>query len=190
MTSTQDDLLVLVRQGDSGALNNLFNLVYSELRKLAGSLMRRERGHHTLQPTALVSEAYMRLLQQSNLNVNDEKHFIALTGRLMRQILVDYARARCAVKRGSGAERLTLSAAEGHNVDLDTSQMLGLDEALTKLANLNERQAKVVELKYFGGLSNEEVASALDCSTGTVKRDWVIAKAWLFRELSDDSLKL
>lgn len=190
MATTQDDLLNLVRQGDTGALNNLFNVVYTELRGLAGSLMRRERGHHTLQPTALVSEAYMRLLQQSHLNVNDEKHFIALTGRLMRQILVDYARARCAVKRGSGIERVTLSAAEGHNVDLDTTQMLGLDAALEKLSQLNERQAKVVELKYFGGLSNEEVAAALDCSTGTVKRDWVVAKTWLFRELNDNNLNL
>lgn len=175
-------LLQSYQQGNADALGELFPMLYQELRKLASSLMRREKAEHTLQATALVNEAYMRLVHQSAVPLADKKHFIAIAGRVMRQVLVDYARAKKAEKRGGDNIRVTLSAAENQE-EVELAEILAIDQALQKLAELNERQARVVELRYFTGLDLEETAQVLGCSTGTVKRDWNVAKAWLYREL-------
>ena len=159
-------------------------LVYDELRRLAASYLRRERPGQTLQATALVNEAYIRLIGEKAQNWQNRTHFLAIAALSMRQILVQRARARNAAKRGGDPQRITLdeqllpASAQGGELDL-----LALDEALDKLARLDERQAKIVELRYFGGLSVEEAAEALGISPATVKRDWTLARAWLKKEL-------
>jgi len=159
-------------------------LVYDELRRLAASYLRRERPGQTLQATALVNEAYIRLIAEKAHNWQNRTHFLAIAALSMRQILVQRARTRKAVKRGGDPQRITLDeqllpAASGKG-EVD---VLALDTALEKLAALNERQAKIVELRYFGGLSVEEAAEALGISAATVKRDWTLARAWLKKEL-------
>lgn len=158
-------------------------LVYNELRRVAGRYMRGERPDHTLQPTALVHEAYLRLVGQREVAWQNRSHFFAVASRLMRNILVDHARARQAHKRGGQDQKVTfdeaLERAGGESTDL-----LALDEALTHLAERDPRQARMVELRFFGGLSEKEAAEVLGISVRTVKRDWAVARAWLYREIS------
>jgi RNA polymerase sigma factor (TIGR02999 family) len=169
------------RGGDAAAMQHLLPLVYDELLRIARNHLRKERADHTLQTTALANEACLRLMQHGFRDVRDRCHFIALLSNSMRQILVDHARARLANKR-QGGWRVTLSdeivAGDSNEIDV-----LAVDEALGRLAELDSQQARVVELRYFGGLSISETASALDISEATVKREWAIARAWLHREL-------
>jgi RNA polymerase sigma-70 factor, ECF subfamily len=182
--SATEQLLSRASQGDPKAVAELMPLVYDELRRLAASYIRRERPGQTLQATALVHEAYVRLIGEKAQTFQNRKHFLAIAALSMRQILVQRARTRKAAKRGGDPERITLddqlipSLAPNSQVDL-----IALDTALQKLAALDQRQAKVVELRYFGGLSVEEAAEVLDISPATIKRDWTLARAWLKREL-------
>jgi RNA polymerase sigma factor (TIGR02999 family) len=181
----QADLTQLLRrwgEGDANALDALAPLVQSELRALAAAYLRRERRGHTLQPTALVNEAYLRLFDQTRVRFENRAHFFGLAAQLMRRILVDHARQRRAAKRGGGAVRVTLhdEHAMGDGPELD---LLELDAALDELAGLSARQARVVELKFFGGLAIDECATALDVSHATVERDWTVARAFLRRKL-------
>jgi RNA polymerase sigma factor (TIGR02999 family) len=176
------------RQGDEDALNALLPLVYDEMRRLAGSYLRNEGSGHTLQPTALAHEAYIRLLDQRQVSWQNRAHFMGLAAQAMRRILVDHARRRDAQKRGGGAVRVTLEDADAAGEALASALPLDvpaeeLDQALDRLARLDERQARVVELRFFTGLSIEETGEALGVSPATVKRDWTLARAWLHREL-------
>lgn len=173
-------LLVRWKNGDRNALDQLLPLVYEELRRLARSYLRRERSQHTLQSTALVHEAYLRLVDQ-NVDWQSRAHFFGIAAQMMRRILVDHARARHAAKRGDGL-KVTLdegmAQAEAQSLDV-----LALDRALNELVKLDEQQGKVVELRYFAGLSIEETAEAMSISAATVKREWTMAKAWLARAI-------
>jgi RNA polymerase sigma factor (TIGR02999 family) len=160
-------------------------LVYDELRALAASHMRRERSDHTLQPTALVHEAFMRLLRLPEGAVQNRVHFFALAAMAMRRVLADHARRHRAAKRGGGAARVDLDVADGAAGPRDVAAD-DLDAALDDLARLDPRHARIVELRFFGGLSIEETAEVLEISPATVKRDWVLARAWLHRELLGD----
>ncbi len=176
------------RAGDSFALDRLMPVVLGELRRLARIHMRGEARDHTLQPTALVNEAYLRLTQLHEMNWQDRTHFFAMSSRLMRRVLVDAARARRAGKRGRNVVRVTLDdsrLADAHHAD--APDVLALDVALTELAERDERKARVVELRFFGGLSVEETAAALDVSVETVARDWRFAKLWLRRAIAGRS---
>jgi RNA polymerase sigma factor (TIGR02999 family) len=178
------ELLNAWSQGDPGALDRLIPLVYGELRKLAHHYLRAERSGATLQSTALVHEAYLRLVKQEPVDWQSRSHFFGVASRLIRQILVDQARKRNAARRGSGDLRLVWELSDGSpagEVDL-----LLLDNALTGLAHLDERQSRIVELRFFGGLSVEETAVALGISERTVKREWASAKAWLFQQLAGE----
>jgi len=180
-------LLQRSRAGDHDALNELLPLVYDDLRVQAARLFKNEGRVITLQPTALVSEAYMRLVGSRRIQWNDRNHFFAVASRLMRQILVDYARARNADKRGGLHTPVTLSHADSDVRDDEEARMvdiLNLDDLLDRLAARNARQAQVVELRIFAGLSVEEAAETLDVSPRTVKTDWQLARAWLARELA------
>jgi len=171
-----------VSRGRRDALDRLVPIVYDELRRIAHGQLRRERPGHTLSTTALVHEAYLRLLNVHQVQWLDRAHFCATAARVMRRVLIDYARARQRQKRGGGAVRVSLTDA----VDLpnaQTNDLLELDEALTRLEALGERQYRVVECRCFGGLSVEETAAVLGVSAATVKRDWTFARAWLNREL-------
>lgn len=176
------DLLLAWSEGDRQAFDRLVPLVYAELRRQARVQLAREREAHTLQPTALVHEAFLRLVDQRSARWQNRAQFFGVSAQLMRRILVDHARARDAAKRGGGAVRISLDEAPEAAASPETDVLL-LDEALERLASLDERQARVVELRYFGGLSVEEAAAVLDVSEITIKRDWAMAKAWLFREL-------
>jgi len=169
--------------GDGNAASKLLPLVYDELRSLAARYMRSERRDHTLQPTALVHEAYVRLVDASQIDLRGKTHFFALAALQMRRALVEHARGRGALKRGGSANRVTLDDAHAV-VTGGVVDMLALDEALGKLSRDSPRQCRVVELRFFGGLSVEEAAQFLDVSPGTVKGDWRVAKAWLARELT------
>jgi RNA polymerase sigma-70 factor (ECF subfamily) len=180
-------LLVQWSKGDSQALDALIPLVYSELRRLARHYLQQEKQGHTLSSTALVHEAYMRLVKQKDVTWQSRAHFFGVASQMMRRILVDHARRRGYAKRGGGALTLALDAA------VTTSQqreidLVALDDALVGLAKLDERQSRMVELRFFGGLSIEETSEVLGVSTPTVKRDWASARAWLFREISRGSL--
>jgi RNA polymerase sigma factor (TIGR02999 family) len=174
--------------GDEEALNVLMPLVHRELRQLARQHMRGERHGHTLQATALVSEAYLRLLELKQIQWEDREHFFAVAARLMRRILVDAARARSAQKRGVGEQAVPLEEAQSAGSDPE-SELLFVDEALQSLQAVDKRKAQVVELRVFMGLSVEESAGVLGVSTETVKRDWRLAKAWLKRELEPAALR-
>jgi RNA polymerase sigma factor (TIGR02999 family) len=169
--------------GDPNAASRLLPLVYDQLRALAGKYMQGERPDHTLQPTALVHEAYLRLIDADRIDLQGKTHFFALAATQMRRILAEHARARKAAKRGGGARRVTLSDAKAFRED-GVVDMLALDEAMDRLTLESPRQSRVVELRYFGGLSVEETARILDLSASTIKGDWRMAKAWLARELS------
>jgi RNA polymerase sigma factor (TIGR02999 family) len=178
------DLLARARGGESSALEELVPHVYAELRRIAGRHMRRERPGQTLQATALVHEAYIRLFKDEELSFENRAHFFGIAARAMRQILVEHARSRDARKRGGGLRRVTLDEglASGQPAHVD---LLALDEALERLATRSAAQARIVELRFFGGLTNEETAAALGVSPATVKRAWTMARAWLFRELTE-----
>jgi RNA polymerase sigma factor (TIGR02999 family) len=170
------------RSGKEGAFEELAPLVYRELRGLAAAYLRRERPNHTLQATALVHEAYLRLVDQARLDSHSQAHFFAISANLMRQILVDHARARRAAKRGGGNKvSVHDSAAAVPPLDLD---LLSLDVALEKLARLDPRQTQIVEMRFFAGFTEDEIARVLDIAPITVKRQWAIAKAFLYRELA------
>lgn len=171
--------------GDEQALERLTPLVYQELRRIARRYMARERPNHTLQATALVNEAYLRLMDAKGVSWHDRAHFFAISARAMRRILIDLARARNYQKRGGGEERLTLEESaviQGQ----PAPDLVALDDALNVLAEMDPRRSQVVELRFFGGLSVEETAAVLKVSPETVKRDWKLAKAWLLRELSGE----
>ena len=168
--------------GDDAALAELTPLVYEELRRLAHHYMEGERPDHTLQTTALVSEAYLRLADQTSPSWQNRAHFFAVAARAMRQILVSYARSNRAQKRGGGGARIELDEAAILSPE-QSKEIVDLHEALERLGTLDSRKARVVELKYFGGLNHEEIAEVMKISTVTVRRDWVFAKAWLYDEL-------
>jgi RNA polymerase sigma-70 factor (ECF subfamily) len=171
--------------GDSGALDQLMPIVYSELRAVAARYLRRERQDHTLQPTALVNETYLRLIDQKQANWQNRAHFVGVAAQMMRRILVDHAKSRNRAKRGGGASRVQLDDAVALGEER-ADDLVELDQALTALAAFDERKSRVVEMKYFGGLSVEETAEVLQISTVTVARDWKLAKAWLYTHIKDD----
>jgi RNA polymerase sigma factor (TIGR02999 family) len=177
-------LLVRASEGDSRAADELLPLVYGKLRALAAELMQRERVDHTLQPTALVHEAYLKLIDQTRARWEDRAHFFSVAAQALRRILVDHARGHARVKRGGARTKMQLDegliAAYEQTIDL-----LELDDAMDRLAEQDGQRARVVELRFFGGLTIEEAASVLDVSTRTVERQWRYARAWLYRELSD-----
>lgn len=177
------ELLLAWGEGDRQALDRLVPLVYAELKRQAGRQLARERGSHTLQPTALVHETVLRLVDQRSARWKNRAQFHGVAAQLMRRILVDHARSRGAAKRGGDALRISLDDAPEAAAPPETD-VLVLHQALERLAALDERQAEVVELRYFGGLSIEEVAVVQQVSEITVKRDWAMAKAWLYRELT------
>jgi RNA polymerase sigma factor (TIGR02999 family) len=175
-------LLGALKRGDSAAESRLIELVYQEFHARAQHYMRAERPDHTLQPTALVNEAYLRLMQDQSLDFHSRAHFFAAASLVMRRVLVDHARARAAMKRPDAKRKVELEdflAAETPRID----QMLMLDEALTRLHAMDPRQARLVEMRYFGGLTEEEAAAVLGVSVRTVKRDWTSARAWLQSQL-------
>lgn len=175
-------LLLRIADGDAAGMERLLPLVYDELHRLAAGQLRRERPDHTLSPTALVHEAYLRLTGGAPVDWRGRGHFFGVAAQAMRRILVDHARRRSRQKR-SGQLAVTLEPELDHVADASSEEVLAVDEALERLAELDARQARVVELRYFVGLSIEETAAALDISPATVKRDWTIARAWLHREL-------
>jgi RNA polymerase sigma-70 factor (ECF subfamily) len=181
-------LLIGWSNGDKQALDTLVPLVYDELRRQASRYLRRERMGHTLQTTALIHEAYLRLVDQRNVHWQNRAHFFGIAAQLMRRILVDHARAKKRAKRGGSDVRISLSEATlkspAQNLDI-----VALDEALERLAEIDEQQSKIVELRFFSGLTVEETAEVLSISTATVKRDWSMAKAWLHREISGEVIK-
>ena len=183
----QSGVTVLLRRwsaGDAGALDSLLPAVQDELRRLARSYMRRERDGHTLEPTALVNEAYLRLVDQRDVRWASRGHFFAIAAQAMRRVLVDHARGHVAAKRGGGAERVTLSGMADAQPERSGIDVLWLNEALERLAKLDARQAQVVELRYFAGMSVEEVAEVLEISPATVKREWATARLWLAHALT------
>jgi RNA polymerase sigma factor (TIGR02999 family) len=170
-------------RGDRAALDRLMAVVYEDLRRQAARCLRRERPDHTLQTTALVHEAYMRLVDQRRVEWQDRAHFFAIAARVMRQVLVDHARRRNADKRGGAEDALPLDEALAVGAEEPPVDLVALDEALGRLEALSARQARVVELRYFGGLSVEETAEVLGVSPATVKNDWAASRAWLRRQL-------
>jgi RNA polymerase sigma-70 factor (ECF subfamily) len=175
-------LLVNWSQGDLRAREALLPLVYGELRRLAASYLRREREDHTLQPTALVHEAYLRLVEERRVNWQGRSHFFGVAATLMRRILVDHARARLSGKRGGGMPRVPLTDTVMMSRERP-DELLALDQGLTRLALVDPQQGRIVELRAFAGLSVEETSQALGISPATVKRDWAVARAWLSREI-------
>ncbi|MCZ6836967.1 MAG: sigma-70 family RNA polymerase sigma factor [Planctomycetota bacterium] len=178
ITNTLNEL----KAGDESAYERLLSVVYEELRVLASSYIKRQDPGHTLQPTALVHEAYMKLVQQENPSYHNRVHFFAVAAKAMRQLLIDHARKKNAAKRGEGWERVTLSGVYDHKThDID---VLDLDEALNELATLDEQQARIVELRFFGGLTIDETSEELGISTSTIEREWRAARAWLSGRLT------
>lgn len=188
-TLPSTDVTQILREwsdGDVEAPERLMPLVLQELRRLARSYLQRERPGHTLQPTALVHEAYLRLVDQSRVDWQNRTHFYGVAAQMMRRILVDYARAHIAEKRGGGLQKISLDETFIHPQER-ARELLALDEALTGLAAFDQRKSRVVELRFFGGLDVEETAAFLGVSAKTVKRDWKVAKLWLYRELSENT---
>lgn len=188
-TPPQRDLTELLRAwngGDGAALDELLPIVYDELRQQAARHLKRQPAGHTLRPTALVHEAYLRLAGSPSSSWQSRAHFFAVAGQVMRAVLVDHARARQAAKRGGDASPVTLeNVADSADGTANSVDVLALDEALRRLADVDKQKCRVVELRYFTGLTIEETAEALNLSTATVKREWTAARAWLKRELSD-----
>ncbi len=187
MEENSQQITQLLKQwsnGDAEVLDNLMPLVYVELRRQAAGYLRRERSNHTLQPTALINEAYLKLIDQRDVKWQNRAHFFAIAAQAMRRILVDYARERKREKRGGAAENLPLDEALTIVSQEKSVDLVALDEALNKLARFDERQAKVVELRYFSGLSIDETAEVLNVSNVTIRRDWNMAKAWLHQEIT------
>jgi RNA polymerase sigma factor (TIGR02999 family) len=177
------ELLTRWSSGDTSARDALVPLVYSELRKIARRCLAGQRSGHTLQPTALVHEAYLRLVRYDSIDWRDRAHFFALAAQIMRQILVDHARKQTAAKRGGNAVTVVVdeASAASKQASLD---LLALDDALRQLASLDPRQSQIVELRFFGGLSIEETAEAVNISPATIKREWATARLWLLQEMS------
>jgi RNA polymerase sigma factor (TIGR02999 family) len=182
-TSDVTKLLHDWSQGDAAALEKLIPLVFEDLRQIAGRLFQRESDDHTLQPTALVSEVYLRLMDQRKVHWQNREQFFGVAALMMRRILVDYAKGKQAAKRGSGIRNVSLDEALAV-AELREVDVVALDEALSRLAEIDPRQGRIVELRFFMGLSNERIAEILDISVTTVKREWRTARLWLFRELS------
>jgi RNA polymerase sigma factor (TIGR02999 family) len=182
-TGTVTQLLLRWNNGDKMALDDLIPLVYAELRRIASAYLRREDRDHTMQPTALVHEAYLKLVDQRKVNWKSRAQFFGVAARLMRNILVDHAREQKAAKRGGNQYLVTLTSADriGSTPDLD---LIALDEALNALAEIRPQHSRIVELKFFGGLTIEEIAEVMQISHATVEREWSFARAWLRRELS------
>lgn len=179
------ELLLHWGNGDRNALEAILPLIYNELRRLARHHLRQQRPNHTLQTTALVHEAYLRLAEETSLQVKDRGHFLGVAAQLMRWILVDYERNRRAAKRGAGVTRLSLDPdIAAFPANPDNADLLALDEALNRLAKLDRQQSQIIELRYFGGLSIEDTSEFLGISPATVKRSWASARAWLLREMS------
>jgi len=186
MTGEVTRLLQVARDGDPVALDQIYELVYAELRRIAAARLRVERDGHTLQPTALVNEAYMKLAASPGGGIQDRAHFLAVAARAMRQVLVDHARRRDADKRGAGVAPATLTGRGIASPDpsgLDFDELLSLDDALDRLDTLDSRLRQVVELRFFGGLTDSEVGDVLGVTRRTVQRDWTRARAWLYGEL-------
>ena len=171
------------RQGNRDAGDRLAEAVYPELRQIASRFLHNERGHHTLEPNALVNELWIRLVGSETIQYQNRAHFFAIAAQMMRRILIDYARARIAEKRGGLQEQVTLTAVEGWNPIAQNEDILALDLALSRLEKADPRAARVIELRFFGGLQEEEVAEVLGVSIITVKRDWKVARAWLMARL-------
>jgi RNA polymerase sigma-70 factor, ECF subfamily len=176
-------LMAALRDGDTEARANFALLVYPQMRRIAQSLMRGERPDHTLQPTALVHEAYLRVFGD-RVTCENREHFLAIAAQVMRQILVDHARRRKTVKRGAEVQRVDLDLAAA-STEVPSDTLLALDAALTRLAEWDPRQSRIVELRFFVGLTEQEVAQALGLSVRTVKRDWSMAKAWLYSQIGE-----
>lgn len=182
-TNEVTQLLLAWGNGDRDALDRLMPLVYAELRRLAGYYLVGERRGHTLQATALVNEAYLQLVDSGTREWQNRAHFFGVAAQMMRRVLVDHARSRNSLKRGGGAQQVTFD--EGAIVSHErVAEIVALDDALSALAAFDERKSRIVELRFFGGLSIEETATVLQVSPGTVMRDWTLAKAWLQREMS------
>jgi RNA polymerase sigma factor (TIGR02999 family) len=177
------DLLLAWSSGDEAAMDELMPLVYAELRRIARRYMGKEDRHHTLDTSALINEAYLKLVDARGVDWQNRAHFFAVSAQAMRRILVDFARARRNLKRGGGVRPLSLDEALVAAPDR-AADVCALDEGLRRLAALSPRQSRVVELRYFGGLTDEEVSKVLDVSPRTVRNDWRLARAWLYRELS------
>jgi len=187
MTAPPNDitqLLVDWGKGNKLALDGLMPLVYDELHRIASRYLRRERQGHTLQTTALINEAYMRIVDQNRVNWQSRAHFFGVAAQMMRRILVDHARSHLYAKRGGGAQKLTLDEAIATPQERDLD-LVALDDALTTLAQVDSQQSRIIELRFFGGLTIEETAEVLGISPATVKRDWNMAKAWLYGEISN-----
>lgn len=180
------ELLHEWRQGDKSAFDKLMPLVYDEMRRIAHRYMQKERDGHTLQTTALINEAYVRLVGQQKIEWQNRAHFFAVTAQVMRHVLIDHARRVHYAKRGGGAQHVALDDVDAMTTER-AAELVALDEALSELAILDPRKSRVVELRYFGGLSLEETADVLEISLMTVRRDWRAAKAWLYRKLNDES---
>jgi len=176
-------LLIQWSNGDKAALDKLMPLIYDELRRLARHYMNRERAGHTLQTTALVNEAYLRLINRKQVHWQNRAHFFAIAAQLMRSILVDHARSHAYAKRGGGARKIALDEALAVSQQR-AADVVALDDALKRLAEIDQQQSRIVELKFFGGLTIEETAEVLGLSPATIKREWSTAKAWLYHELS------
>ncbi len=172
-------------EGNKNAINSLLPIVYNELRKISSKYLHEEYRNHTLQTTELVHEAYIKLVGNENINWQNRAHFFGIAANSMRQILVDYARKRNSIKRGEGKTHLSLDSAEEIAFESE-EDIIALDEAMQKLEAFDKDLSKVVELRFFGGLNVDETAKVLNCSASTVKRDWSLAKAWLFRELGKE----
>ncbi len=188
MAATTGQITRLLREAESGdqeKVDLLVEALYGELRRLAASYLRRERTGHTLQPTALVNEAYLRLVEQDGTEWKNRGHFFAIAAQAMRRVLVDHARRTHAVKRGGPLPRLSLEQAIVYSRE-QAGELVALDELMQRLARIDPQQAQIVELRVFGGLTVEEAAEALGISPATVKRDWAMAKAWLAREMDRD----
>ena len=177
-------LLAKWRDGNQSALDELYPLVYDELHRLARRYMSRERKGHTLQTTALINEAYVRLVDQKNVHWANRSHFFAISAQIMRRILIDHARRHLYAKRGGGAQQVSLEEVAAITPNA-SRELVRLDEALKSLAEMDPRRSQVVELRYFGGLNNEEIAGVLNISANTVTRDWNMARAWLYQQLSE-----
>ena len=177
-------LLKEITDGDGKAPEELLPIVYDELKKLASSYMRNEREGHTLQTTALVHEAYIRLVDWKNVSWQNRAHFFAVAAQLMRKILVDYARSHRAEKRGSGVQKIALDEAITFAAENDLD-LLALDEALSMLEKIDQRQSRIIEMRFFGGLTIEETAEVMDLSPATITNEWTMARTWLYSRLKD-----
>ena len=188
-TSSQQltQMLIQLSEGNAQMVDDILPLIYDELRRLAGNYLRRERSDHTLQPTALVHEAYIKLIDQTQVKWQNRAHFFGIAANIMRRILVDYARQHKAEKRGGAAEKMPLEEEILIVSERKSAELLALDEALENLAKIDSQKSKIVELRYFGGLSVEETAEVLGVSEITVKRHWRMAKAWLYGQLSQQN---